>query len=199
MTTDRAKRFITAAELAALLQPSASSTLASAAPSSSPPASVLIVDVRDDDFVGGHIPGAINVPSSSLHRQMGRIQQLAHGKDLVVFHCQQPPLELSPSAPMPEALSAHSTLSLCAAVGMLSQKRGPAAAAQFAEFLQQSVAAAEGAGATGPRVLVLEKGFQGWVSHLHSRVREGHEVSGLLNKYDPAVWGYDLTPKQAPR
>ena len=78
--------------------------------------------------------------------------------------------------------------------GMLSQKRGPAAAEEFSRYLKQQAASGEVVGQKQPpRVAVLDKGFQGWVSHVHGRHREGEEVSALLHKYDRDVWGYDFT------
>ena len=204
---------ITAHELAALLRPAAAAASSSSAdaptpsPSTSLPSpSVLVVDVRDDDFSGGHITGALNIPSTTLYRQMDRIQQLSADKDLVVFHCPPITTPTTPAllnAPLSLPLSHHlSLLSLLPSavrcpvcVGMLSQKRGPAAAEEFARHLRQS-ADREGGGKKVPRVAVLDKGFQGWVSHVHSRHREGEEVSGLLHRYEADVWGYDFSAKK---
>ncbi|RUS14780.1 Rhodanese-like domain-containing protein [Endogone sp. FLAS-F59071] len=47
----------------------------------------LVVDVRDDDFEGGNIPGALNIPSSTL---LDRIPNLINDYSkvpTVVFHC----------------------------------------------------------------------------------------------------------------
>ena len=48
---------------------------------------VAIVDVRDDDYVGGHIHSAINVPSSSLDTRIPEVIQNLGDKEIVVFHC----------------------------------------------------------------------------------------------------------------
>lgn len=48
---------------------------------------VAVVDVRDDDYVGGHIKSSINVPSSSLDYRMPQIIRTLDDKEMVVFHC----------------------------------------------------------------------------------------------------------------
>lgn len=51
------------------------------------PTTVAIVDVRDDDFYGGQIIGAQNIPS---HKFAGRLPDLieqTRTKQQVVFHC----------------------------------------------------------------------------------------------------------------
>lgn len=52
------------------------------------PSSIAVVDVRDDDYEGGHIVGAIHAPSGTF---LTRVDSLV-GKELqdyerVVFHC----------------------------------------------------------------------------------------------------------------
>ena len=158
---------ISARELAALLHPSAAhaSSATDAAPTSTlPPPSILIVDVRDDDHVGGHISGSVHFPSTSLYRQLDRLQRRAQGVDLVLFHC------------------------------MLSQQRGPAAAAQFAQHMAQQH---RQNGTPVPRIAVLDKGMTGWVAHLHARHRDGDDVRHLLEAYDAGAWGYSFKPLAA--
>ncbi|KAL7749599.1 Cdc25 phosphatase Ibp1 [Sorochytrium milnesiophthora] len=67
-----------------------------------------VIDVRDDDFAGGNIPGAVNLPSGTITRDT--IAELAQRYDNVptlVFHCAQ------------------------------SQQRGPKAARVFSEEYQR--------------------------------------------------------------
>lgn len=67
---------------------------------------VAVVDVRDDDHVGGHIRGSIHCPSASLGPRLpGLIKQLQDKKN-IVFHC------------------------------ALSQQRGPVAAARYLQELE---------------------------------------------------------------
>ncbi|KAI9218747.1 Rhodanese-like domain-containing protein [Blastocladiella britannica] len=67
-----------------------------------------VVDVRDDDFAGGNIPGAVNVPSHTLSDPtvFDSIVRSLAGVKRIVFHC------------------------------ALSQQRGPKAAMRMAAPLQ---------------------------------------------------------------
>lgn len=70
---------------------------------------VAVVDCRDDDFVGGHIKGAVNMEAEHFSEDAA-VDQLIDtalaGKTRVVVHC------------------------------MLSQQRGPRCAARLAQRLQ---------------------------------------------------------------
>lgn len=48
---------------------------------------VAIIDVRDDDHVGGHISSSTHVPSSTLDHRIPEIVRTMAGKEIVVFHC----------------------------------------------------------------------------------------------------------------
>jgi rhodanese-related sulfurtransferase len=48
---------------------------------------VAIVDVRDDDHVGGHIRSSIHVPTSILDHRTTEIVDSLADKEIVVFHC----------------------------------------------------------------------------------------------------------------
>ncbi|KXH52225.1 hypothetical protein CSIM01_12235 [Colletotrichum simmondsii] len=126
---------ISAAKLSALL-------LAEQAAGTS---SVAVVDVRDDDYLGGHIKGCINMPSRSLDATMPTLMRRLEGKKTVVFHC------------------------------ALSQQRGPSAALRYLRERDQNLAsttttttttttdsAEDSASAEPQTVYVLDRGFVGW-------------------------------------
>ncbi|KYK61372.1 hypothetical protein DCS_02514 [Drechmeria coniospora] len=46
-----------------------------------------VIDVRDDDFIGGHIKGATNVPSAQLDVMMPTLLRKLADKRTVIFHC----------------------------------------------------------------------------------------------------------------
>lgn len=48
---------------------------------------VAVVDVRDDDFAGGHIKGCLHYPSSSLPEKLPELLPKLADYDEVVFHC----------------------------------------------------------------------------------------------------------------
>lgn len=47
----------------------------------------VVVDVRDDDFVGGNIVGAVNKPSKSFGTNVTELVEETKEVPLVVFHC----------------------------------------------------------------------------------------------------------------
>jgi rhodanese-related sulfurtransferase len=134
--------------------------LAQAATASDP--TIAIVDVRDDDYIGGHIKGAQNVPSRSLDAMLPTLVRKLQDKETVVFHC------------------------------ALSQQRGPSAALRYIRererLLPSDGAAAEGSGekdgtaesastkSTKQKVVVLDQGFVGWQEEYGTdeRLTEGY-------------------------
>jgi rhodanese-related sulfurtransferase len=49
--------------------------------------SLAIIDVRDSDYIGGHIRGCTNVPSPSLDYRLPELVRSLRDKQTVVFHC----------------------------------------------------------------------------------------------------------------
>ncbi|KAJ4300095.1 Cdc25 phosphatase Ibp1 [Collariella sp. IMI 366227] len=117
---------------------------------------IAIIDVRDDDYIGGHIKGAQNVPSRTLDAMLPTLVRQLRDKETVVFHC------------------------------ALSQQRGPAAALRYLRERERVIAAvegsAEGSGEEGKqapkeqKVFVLDQGFVGWqeVYGTDERLTEGY-------------------------
>lgn len=52
---------------------------------SNPPA---VVDVRDEDHIGGHVSNSIHVPSTTFINKLPALKQLIADKNRVVFYCQ---------------------------------------------------------------------------------------------------------------
>lgn len=132
---------ITAPALAdRLLKASSSSATASTDDAAKTKPSLQVVDVRDDDHLGGHIRGSKHVPSATLDYATPELVRTLADRDTVVFHC------------------------------MLSQQRGPSAALKYARERERLLGADKGkclldgedGGKGGQRVMVLEKGFGGW-------------------------------------
>ena len=48
---------------------------------------LTIVDVRDSDYIGGHIVGSINVPTHELDYKLPELVRMLRDQDTVVFHC----------------------------------------------------------------------------------------------------------------
>ena len=96
---------------------------------------VAVIDVRDDDYIGGHIKGAQNVPSSTLDYRMPELVRTLKGKEKVIFHC------------------------------ALSQQRGPTAARMYLREKDKAIAREEDqqVGSSGKQeVFILEGGFTQW-------------------------------------
>lgn len=111
---------------------------------------VAVIDVRDDDHIGGHIKGSQWVPINQLDARMPELLRVNQGKERVVFHC------------------------------MFSQQRGPKAALAYARAKAYAVEKATRDGAKdenqkgdaaetavkhktgGQEICVLEGGFGNW-------------------------------------
>ncbi|KAI6713398.1 hypothetical protein JHW43_004115 [Diplocarpon mali] len=52
-----------------------------------PPSNIAIVDVRDDDHIGGHIKHSIHAPSNTLDHKIPELVRKLRDKETVVFHC----------------------------------------------------------------------------------------------------------------
>ncbi|KAI4602436.1 hypothetical protein KJ359_009679 [Pestalotiopsis sp. 9143b] len=112
--------------------------------------SIAIVDVRDDDHIGGHINGSLHFPSRSLDAMMPTLLRKLEGKETVVFHC------------------------------ALSQQRGPSAALRYMRERADLVdkAAKQGKEEKPQTVYVLDRGFVGWqeVYGTDKRLTEGYRT-----------------------
>ncbi|KAH8885939.1 phosphoprotein phosphatase-like protein [Thozetella sp. PMI_491] len=129
-----------------------------------------IVDVRDDDYIGGHIKGSRNIPSGQLDAMLPTLVRQLQGKETVIFHC------------------------------ALSQQRGPGAALKYirerAKMLPtldkpattSSTAAGNAKDATDhQKVYVLDRGFVGWQEQFaeDERLTEGYRKE----LWEDGYWG----------
>lgn len=132
---------------------------------------VAVIDVRDNDHVGGHIKGSQWVPTNQLDARMPELLRANKDKERVVFHC------------------------------MLSQQRGPKAALAYARAKaydaekrrKESADEGEQEGESdsadlkvktgGQEICVLEGGFGNWQT-LYA------EDKTLTDGYVPDIWDY---------
>ncbi|KAK3940299.1 phosphoprotein phosphatase [Diplogelasinospora grovesii] len=116
---------------------------------------IAIIDVRDDDYIGGHIKGAKNFPSRTLDVMMPTLVRQLQNKETVVFHC------------------------------ALSQQRGPSAALRYMRERERMFPASETKLVAGDKteqkpaeqkVYVLDRGFVGWQEEYgeDERLTEGY-------------------------
>ena len=111
---------------------------------------LAVVDVRDSDYIGGHIRGCLNVPSPSLDWKMPELVRQLKDKEIVVFHC------------------------------ALSQQRGPSAALSYLRERDRVFPSKEQGNEEQEqkqRVYVLEGGFVKWQEKYgeDKRLTEGYE------------------------
>ncbi|PVU97999.1 hypothetical protein BB559_001843 [Furculomyces boomerangus] len=100
----------------------------------------LVVDVRDNDFIGGHIPGAINVPAYEIRDKAVSLVREYCDIPMIVFHC------------------------------ALSQARGPKSARIYSEISQQlSISSSQTSDSfvlskklEKQKIMVLTGGFTTW-------------------------------------
>lgn len=100
---------------------------------------VVVIDVRGDDFIGGHIFGCQHVPVHEHEYRMPELVRTLKDADTVVFHC------------------------------ALSQQRGPSSALRYLRTREGMVENGRVEGrkdgkalAEGQKVYVLEGGFLKW-------------------------------------
>ena len=109
---------------------------------------LAIIDVRDSDYIGGHILGCTNITSSSLDYKLPELVRTLKDKNTVIFHC------------------------------ALSQQRGPGAALRYlrareslggvknekksVDETKEGETEGEATSVEEQKVYVLEGGFQEW-------------------------------------
>ncbi|CAK7225754.1 Cdc25 phosphatase Ibp1 [Sporothrix curviconia] len=97
--------------------------------------SLAIIDVRDDDYIGGHIMGSLHFASGSLDATLPTLLRKLQDAETVVFHC------------------------------ALSQQRGPSTALRYLREVAAQETKAGGGGIVPSKpqtVYVLDRGFVGW-------------------------------------
>ncbi|KAF9217635.1 hypothetical protein CPC16_005716 [Podila verticillata] len=92
----------------------------------------LIIDVRDADYIGGHIPGCLNVPAHDLPDQLPQLIEEYKNVPQLFFHC------------------------------ALSQVRGPKAAKRWSQALNAAAASNPEATAPAQKINILRGGFGAW-------------------------------------
>ncbi|KAL1296851.1 hypothetical protein AAFC00_004473 [Neodothiora populina] len=124
--------------------------------------SLAVIDVRDSDYIGGHIAGCQNVPVHTHDYKMPELVRTLKDKETVVFHC------------------------------ALSQQRGPTSALRYLRERERQVGgkvekANEGAGdapeVKGQTVYILEGGFVKW-QELYG------EDKDLTEDYQKDIWEF---------
>ncbi|KAI9742846.1 MAG: hypothetical protein M1818_003575 [Claussenomyces sp. TS43310] len=128
---------------------------------------VAIIDVRDDDHIGGHIRGSTHVPSRTLDHAIPTLVRKLANKETVVFHCalsqQRGPAAALRYIRERERLlgPARQPSSIADAMLKSAAERKTEATEGEWEYLDAE-GKVEGKGETEQKVYILERGFQGW-------------------------------------
>ncbi|KAI5211851.1 hypothetical protein AUEXF2481DRAFT_95035 [Aureobasidium subglaciale EXF-2481] len=122
--------------------------------------STAIIDVRDSDYIGGHITGGTNIPANTLDYKIPELVRTLGDKEVVVFHC------------------------------ALSQQRGPGAALRYLRERERvggkgkEEQEKEGEGKKrGQTVYVLDGGFVKW-QEVYGEDKE------LTEAYEKDIWEF---------
>ena len=119
---------------------------------------LAIIDVRDDDHVGGHIRSSTHVPSSSLDYRIPEIVRTMAAKEIVVFHC------------------------------ALSQQRGPAAALRYMREKESRMENGKLDKETSPPGIGIKQGSVQKVSSPASKEQEiREEIDKVLDSPESGV------------
>ncbi|KAI4733771.1 hypothetical protein E4T50_15671 [Aureobasidium sp. EXF-12298] len=135
--------------------------------------SLAIIDVRDNDYVGGHIAGGTNVPSNTHDFKMPELVRTLQDKETVVFHC-----ALSQQRGPKAALRYLRERERMGGKGEVGEKEGEGKAE-----VVEGKEGKEGVKVKGQTVYVLEGGFVKW-----------QEVYGedkqLTEDYQKDIWEF---------
>lgn len=145
---------------------------------------LAVIDVRDDDYIGGHIKGSQNVPSHKLDALLPTLVRQLQDKETVVFHCALSQ-QRGPSAALKYIRERERLLPKDQKVEtnlVSGAADGDAAVDETVEEVEGAAKAADGEGKEekkGPvnqKVFVLDRGFVGWQEAFGSdeRLTEGY-------------------------
>lgn len=131
---------------------------------------LAIIDVRDDDHVGGHIKSSTHVPSSSLDYRIPEIVRTMAAKEIVVFHC------------------------------ALSQQRGPAAALRYMREKESRMESGKLEKETSPPGIGIKQGSVQKVSSPASKEQEiREEIDKVLDSPESGVSNGSTVKAPSPR
>ncbi|KAJ2222802.1 Cdc25 phosphatase Ibp1 [Coemansia sp. RSA 1722] len=103
-------------------------------PTKIPGTDYLVVDVRDEDYRGGHIKGSINVPAHEISQKAPALVKQYEKVPLMIFHC------------------------------ALSQVRGPKSARIYGDAVKDAfVTASQDSPLFNQEINVLRGGFNSWL------------------------------------
>ncbi|KXX75857.1 Arsenate reductase 2.1 [Madurella mycetomatis] len=135
------------------------------------PTTVAVIDVRDDDYIGGHIKGSQNVPSRTLDAMLPTLVRQLQDKETVVFHC-----ALSQQRGPGAALRYIRERERLLASGKLDGESSKARIDGKEDRTAAEVGVEQAPAVAEQKVYVLDRGFVGWqeVYGTDERLTEGY-------------------------
>ncbi|RDW90959.1 hypothetical protein BP5796_02124 [Coleophoma crateriformis] len=160
---------ISAAALSSMILSASSSNL-NATPTES---HFAIIDVRDDDHIGGHIRNSQNVPSSTLDYKIPELVRKLADKEIVVFHCALSQ-QRGPSAALKYLRERERLIGPSTSIGKAMEKS--AAESKAAKDSNEEWVDVNEDEKKEQKVYVLDRGFVGWqeVYGEDTRLTEGY-------------------------
>ncbi|ESZ91318.1 hypothetical protein SBOR_8293 [Sclerotinia borealis F-4128] len=149
----------------------------------SKPQNLAIIDVRDDDHIGGHIKHSTHIPSSTLDYKIPELVRKLKDKDTVVFHCALSQ-QRGPSAALKYIRERERIMS--AGVIRESAKKNKEEKAEKAEADDgEWEDIVEGSEKKEQKVYVLDRGFVGWqeIYGEDTRLTEGYRKEVWQDDY----------------
>ena len=120
--------------------------------------SLAVIDVRDSDYIGGHIVNGINAPTHTHDYRMPELVRTLKDKETVVFHCALSQ-QRGPSSAL-RYLREKERLQSVGSKGAESADAGTSANAE--SVAAKPTTDGEGVVKNGQTVYVLEGGFVKW-------------------------------------
>ncbi|KAK3954266.1 hypothetical protein QBC32DRAFT_336669 [Pseudoneurospora amorphoporcata] len=178
MTTIGSLQRLSAPALSKLILAEQEASAAPASTENGSPTSLAIIDVRDDDYIGGHIKGSQNVPSHKLDAMLPTLVRQLQDKETVVFHCALSQ-QRGPSAAL-RYIRERERLMPKEVGTKLTSTADRAAVEEVAEEVAKEADGAEKKEEekkpVNQKVFVLDRGFVGWQEAfgLDERLTEGY-------------------------
>eukprot|EP00457_Paulinella_chromatophora_P011179 gb/GEZN01011307.1/.p1 GENE.gb/GEZN01011307.1/~~gb/GEZN01011307.1/.p1 ORF type:complete len:218 (-),score=47.02 gb/GEZN01011307.1/:459-1112(-) len=125
---------------------------------------ILIVDVRDSDFTGGHVPGAVNFPAQDFDKSLDKLtKKVEDGKfTQVLFYC------------------------------MYCRERAPQCALGFVSSWNSKIKKERTETKDALSVCILRGGFHSWINFCNQKESKADEtkISKGVEKFDSSQWSY---------
>ena len=118
--------------------------------------SLAVIDVRDSDYIGGHILNGINAPTHTHDYRMPELVRTLRDKEIVVFHCALSQ-QRGPSSAL-RYLREKERLQSLDSTSLAKADTG----ANAEDVKAEPTADGEGVVKNGQTVYVLEGGFVKW-------------------------------------